>query len=320
MEVEIGGIGDPTPLPETTASALFSSYDLRNRLKAESVLFSAIPPNQDVYHTNYLRYLDICWKCHQGVVLTPDIVWFTIMSEVAASVVKNPEDFRSLFTTSPDKKVIQSPLSPFDPNFCQSFVDILHTMVPLNTDIFVPSFSTTTIESAIAIASVFLETISPYYSMRGGCGIPRVRLEGTREDWQLIVDNLTLFLEAVDTVNGKWIRAYLERVIARCKTLVDPPTDPEFWRQMYFYKDVCMSGTVIPDVSPSGWFLEFFTRGAVFAQDFPSHVSVVPFTMPGTDRDFALCAGVLSSVYEGPARRYLVPAFSHVVVVRKKAQ
>jgi hypothetical protein len=60
-------------------------------------------PSNSVTHSGLIYYLHACWAKELGCVLRPDMVYYTIVSEIATYVVDNPEKFRSLFSNSKSK-------------------------------------------------------------------------------------------------------------------------------------------------------------------------------------------------------------------------
>ena len=52
----------------------------------------------------------------------------------------------------------------------------------------IPTFSTTTVTDKTVSCMVMMATLKHYFTYGGGicCGIPRVTLEGTKEDWQVL--------------------------------------------------------------------------------------------------------------------------------------
>lgn len=59
--------------------------------------------------------------------------------------------------------------------------------MPLDKSMFLPQFSTSDKEAKLAHYSCFLQTVSPYFRFKIDCGIPRVRVDGTQEDYLKIV-------------------------------------------------------------------------------------------------------------------------------------
>jgi len=66
----------------------------------------------------------------------------------------------------------------------------LEGLIPVERDIFLPEFSTSDGEAKLAHKSCFLQTVSPYFSYKCGCGIPRVKVLGTQQDYWKIVSCL----------------------------------------------------------------------------------------------------------------------------------
>ena len=80
--------------------------DYSKKITTQSTFYVRDNIIEGVYHKNYLEYLELCWASHRGAHLTPDIFWYTILSELSLIVNKDPENYRHLFTDSPEKKTI----------------------------------------------------------------------------------------------------------------------------------------------------------------------------------------------------------------------
>eukprot|EP00696_Hemimastix_kukwesjijk_P008108 gnl/Hemi2/20256_TR6719_c0_g1_i1.p1 gnl/Hemi2/20256_TR6719_c0_g1~~gnl/Hemi2/20256_TR6719_c0_g1_i1.p1 ORF type:complete len:351 (-),score=127.86 gnl/Hemi2/20256_TR6719_c0_g1_i1:142-1194(-) len=288
--------------------------------KTERLVFTSLGADAAVYHHNYLQYLDLCWATHNGVVLTPDLLWFTIMNEVAAVVTAKPEDFRSLFTRSPDVVEVRVASVPTDPNFLNDFIAKLRDLVPLNVDTFLPDFSTSDNESRIALASVFLETVAPYYALRGGCGIPRVRVEGTADDWRKLERHLMMlhlpFSEAAPSLAAR-IQKLAELTANIAAQVESGQFDAGFWKSMFHYGALCMSGHWVENSTPEGWFVDIFGRKGAYAGDYPHHITRVPFKLDGP-AEYSFRSGVFSAGYDDAQRLFLRPRFAHMVFVEDR--
>ncbi|WP_326846935.1 DUF4419 domain-containing protein [Streptomyces kaniharaensis] len=143
------------------------------------------------------------------------------------------------------------------------------------------------------------------------CGIPRVRLEGTADDWALLASRVGELAEWFEPL-GPWfaqLRSVL-KVVAR--TAAGRPVDEEFWRSLYKWRSESGGDYV------SGWITAFFAhtqtpsgpqlrtgfdwRAQRFTENaFPSHVSKVPVDWlrpDGLFDPFGRCAAA-----SPPARR-----------------
>ncbi|MFD8705714.1 DUF4419 domain-containing protein [Kitasatospora sp. NPDC059648] len=194
-------------------------------------------------------------------------------------------------------------------------------------ELFRPGFSTTTPDDEASALVALMDVVSPYYDFRWEtrCGIPKVRLEGTAEDWALLearVGELAGWFEPL----GPWF-AELHRVLAEiAATAAGGPVDEEFWRSLYKW-DSESGGDFV-----SGWITAFFAHtqtlsgpeprtdfrwrdGRVRFEEnaFPSHVSKVPFewrTPAGTSRT-AFVGGVLGIERDG---EYVRPRLGNAVL------
>lgn len=57
-------------------------------------------------HVSYGYYLMQCFAEHYGAVITPDLVWFTVLGTFASYVAKHAEEMRDKFVNHAGKKTI----------------------------------------------------------------------------------------------------------------------------------------------------------------------------------------------------------------------
>jgi len=159
----------------------------------EIVFASTVPDGADLYHKNYLDYLSRTFGHHNSIVLAPQHFWYTGLCEIAQTVVKDPETHRKLFTRDPEGKIDIIVLceDESEPLRMDAIYQEMIGLVPIDTTLFLPTFSTETEMSRMASLAALLETCSPYYNyMMILCGHPRVKLLGTTEDLEAIVSRL----------------------------------------------------------------------------------------------------------------------------------
>ena len=60
------------------------NYDYRTKQVTQSLVLRHVEfaRDADLYHRNYLEYLETCWGNHLGIVITPDILWYTVLNEL----------------------------------------------------------------------------------------------------------------------------------------------------------------------------------------------------------------------------------------------
>lgn len=259
----------------------------------------------DITHKNYLEYLSACWYSHLGVIISPDIIWNICLCEISSLIKESPEKYRVLFTDSNEKKEIIVQYN--DPRFLPmgDVVKQLKRLVPTDIDTFLPKFSTTDKYAEFCHQSSFCDAVSPYYNYSMYlCGIRKVKILGTIEDWNLVWDHLgnmsLLFPEQ---------NVYFEKVmmlIDRISTMYSS-VDVEFLKNI-FSLDRCGSDS---QVVVKGWVTDLFIKvpSIKYIGNFSSCVSTVEYSNLSLGTKHKLFSGLLSSKI---VRDYLVPQFGFV--------
>jgi hypothetical protein len=143
-----------------------------------------------------LRAVHHSFAAHLPLSLSPDILWYAVVHEIAVHVRLNADQYAGVFTDTPGHRqtitVQDHSLLDQDPDWSRSVRLILE---PLQdrlgtdlTDLFLPQFSTTTPDDVSSALVALMATVSPYYRFEWEtlCGIPRIRLEGRPHDWWLL--------------------------------------------------------------------------------------------------------------------------------------
>lgn len=261
-------------------------------------------------HLNYMEYLQMAWANHYGVIMSPDIFWFILLNESASHIKDNSEHYRSLFTTASEGKTdILVPTA--DPQLIDLnlIAEELRRLVPSDVDAFLPEFSTSTPSSSLAFKAAFADAVSPYYNyMMFLCGIPKVQIQGTSEDWSKLS-------EGVDKLKGllnkdENIMAYFDRVKNISESIINNLETPsvDFWKNMFSLKN-CGSGS---QVEVKGWIADMYikTPRPAYINNYPTNVAKVPYTFINTGQKFELKYGLLSSNIEDG---FLVPDFGFII-------
>jgi hypothetical protein len=221
-------------------------------------------------HTGLIYYYHYCWAKELGAVLRPDILWYTIISELTRHILIKPENFRHLFTNSDEKQSILVRTPTTELVNVNTLTNRLAECMP-NKKLF-KTICDTKFESEdkganYAIRTVFANMCIPFYQYFSTlCGIPSVDLESRLDDWIVLYD-------AIESLCTLFRSSYLER----CKNLVaniiyfgfnkyeyalfdkmnygDPV---EFFTDIFHYgeNDICMSGHAKYKVR--GWLREFY--------------------------------------------------------------
>ena len=106
-------------------------------------------------------------------------------------------------------------------------------------------FSTTTKISRVASQVVILDATKAYFKfvLRGGCGIPEIRLQGNTIDWQRIKSKATRLIEIIPAFKD-WISSVNE-IIDNFVDAFDDKIDNLFWKSIFICKNFFVSFSFI---------------------------------------------------------------------------
>ncbi|MBX2801129.1 MAG: DUF4419 domain-containing protein [Myxococcales bacterium] len=178
---------------------------------------------------------------HRPLVLTPDAVWFCIVSGFAHHVNLNAESLRDRFVRHEGKEVLTVKRLDFVlgqhnpwPEVFEGFSDLLAEHVGGVRDLIVADFSTTGVAERAASEIVLLDTFQAYfeYVLMAGCGIPSFTLRGTPEDWRRIRERAALLAE---WGLEDWI-SVLTPVLDKLVAAAEGEDDLDFWRSFFRYQ------------------------------------------------------------------------------------
>jgi hypothetical protein len=261
-------------------------------------------------HTNYMEYLQMAWGGHYGVIMSPDIFWFILLNESASHIKNNSEHYRSLFTTASEGKVdIVVPTA--DPQLISLdlIASELKRLVPTDIDTFLPEFTTSTVSSKFAFKAAFADAMTPYYNyMMLLCGIPKIEIQGTLEDWNKLSDGIDKLKSLLNKDEN--ISAYFDKVQNISKSIISNFESPsaEFWKNM-FSLERCGSGG---QVDVKGWIVDLYIEKPrpAYVNNFPTNTAKVPYKLINTGQNFELSYGLFSSNIEDG---FLVPDFGFII-------
>ena len=206
---------------------------------------------------------------HRPFVLSPDAVWLIICQGFAHHVNLYAEELRPMFVNFDGKRVltvysngidINNPESPWDDYFPHFTEQIASYVGDSLVETLTCDFTTSTPVSRIASQVTIMATTKEYfeYQMYEICGIPKVILEGTGDDWQRIIDGVE-FLRRYDL--AWWVDEMLP-VLKKIKQAAEGETDAEFWKGMYKQHDAKYAMCGDPKVIADGWVLKFYPYNA----------------------------------------------------------
>ena len=212
----------------------------------------------------YQAYAD-----HRPFVLSPDMIWLLISQGFAHHVNANPEDLRHYFVdfhgkatllVATDEITLDNPQSPWEKIF-PAFTNQIagHTGSEI-INLLSSDFSTTTPVEKVASEITIMGAMKTYFEyavIYAVCGIPKITLQGTTEDWQKILDK-TKQLGKYDLT---WWTSELEPILEEFVKSSKGKIDREFWKGMFNYhsKHIPCGG---PVTTIDGWIVKFFPYNA----------------------------------------------------------
>lgn len=198
---------------------------------------------------------------HHNLTLRPDDIWQAILTQFSFYVNANNESLRNKFVNFDGEKELVVTMSV--PDF-GSFANIMaETVIPSNikdpevSEWLIPNFSTTTRTDRIVASVTLMSTLQAYFSYTCCilCGIPKVTLLGTRDDWTSIlkkIDRLLQYdIEGKEPVMKKW-HVLLSKVLEEFIHSVEGKDTLKFWDTV-----VCHRGGGSGPSYLSGWITVF---------------------------------------------------------------
>jgi hypothetical protein len=180
---------------------------------------------------------------HHNLIIRPDDVWITILTQFNFYVNANAELLRASFVAHEGKQElkVRTQASRHTMDFgamSRQMVGLLAKVIidPTLREWVMPDFSTTTLNDKTVGAIVMMSTLKAYFEYtfeQCECGIPRVTLEGSKKDWQAILGRLEK-LKEYGLQTTAWYHL-LVPVIKRFVAAFDSPdsaANVDFWQKV----------------------------------------------------------------------------------------
>ncbi len=211
------------------------------------------------YHP-FVTAVEVAYAEHHPLVLSPDMIWLVIAQGFANIVHEDPEGMREHFVQHAGRATLEvrrdefvkgSPENDWAGVYAEFSEKIRANIGAENHASMLVDFTTTGPVERAANEVVLMSGMRNYYTfeLMTLCGIPEVRLEGTVDDWALLVDRTRNLGSRYGC--GWWIDRLVEYVerMAACASGAD---DHELWQTIYKPPDE--SG----DEAVTGWILCLF--------------------------------------------------------------
>ena len=142
---------------------------------------------ENKYHTGYLQYLLCAWENHWGIEVGPWHLWNILIWNLKEINKLNPQQFRKLWSNHNEKINISIVKNKFDIN---KVMEVLKNFIPENTiDTLILKFPNAPINYLESIYGLIAEISNDYYNVSIlSCNIPKVKVLGTLEEWNMLID------------------------------------------------------------------------------------------------------------------------------------
>ncbi|KAL0571202.1 hypothetical protein V5O48_010752, partial [Marasmius crinis-equi] len=189
----------------STPDELLSSSSEKDAFQSQGIVqtsftSSRLEANHITASQNGLVYAAFhAYAGHHHLIIRPDDVWASILSQLSFYVNAHAEELRSLFVAHQGQKELEvveiGTVKTVDfGKLAERMTHLIHKNV-LDPDLrswIIPDFSTTTPNDRVVASVLMMGTLQKYFSYRMSliCGIPTVTLEGERRDWERLLEKL----------------------------------------------------------------------------------------------------------------------------------
>jgi hypothetical protein len=204
-------------------------------------------PLIDAVHTAFSQ--------HRPLALSPDSIWLVIAQGFGHHVAENAETLRGRLVRHQGRRQLTTDcrnldLAAFEQSIAGFSSQIREATDPVLHETLVCDFSTTTPAVRTASEVALMDTFSSYftYVMYCVCGIPKITIEGTPDDWRRIRARV----EVLATYDLEWWVSRLRPILDEFVLAAEGRPNTEFWQAIY--KPVKAYATE----AATGWITDLF--------------------------------------------------------------
>lgn len=240
----------------------------------------------------FMGLISMCYSYHLPLAINPHDIWIVLLSEINKNIKNNVELYRSLFSASKEKQTLLA----YDHGKPSEFpipdmISILTSKILVDINLFFPKFSTTTGVVDLTMKAMFCDMVSPYYRYTTmACGLPKIRLNGTKEDWELLLDSWVSMSNLFVELNPS-ISTYADTVFRILNGILKQWDNPTvgFWKSIYTQQNVG-SGR---QMTISGWIKDLYNpeKRGYMLEHYTKDIAVIKHTHKPSEQQFATVFG-----------------------------
>ncbi|GAM25779.1 hypothetical protein SAMD00019534_089540 [Acytostelium subglobosum LB1] len=256
---------------------------IQREQKEPVVIRSSIKQNDMVWlgHNSFVKSAVMAYSNHLHLVIRPDDVWLALITQFSYYVNGNAELLRDKFVTFDGKRELRVSAggslfsAPYEELTLMMSDKIAENIKDASIrDWVLPGFTTTTATDKIVGTIALMSTTKAYFDFvfELECGLPKVTLLGSVDDWKLIRQRLEGFL-TFDTKDGhmkRWVDMLLPVLDHMVRSAEGNP-DVAWWNRIAHKREGGSGPTWL-----SGWITTFMA----FDEDGKWQADVPKVTVP----------------------------------------
>ncbi|MCQ2096878.1 MAG: DUF4419 domain-containing protein [Fibrobacter sp.] len=226
---------------------------------------------------DFLSLVSMAYASHYGMEISPDDIWLMILDGIRIHVKVNRDSLKDKFVgPGADTTVkIQNDNLTFESSpkewtaVINGLFDGLQEKLPAETGAPLKTrFSTTSNVDFTVSSSMVLAVSSEYYSYHvyTMCGIPKIKIKGTKEDWIKLKEAYNQLAARLDL---KWWADELNPVLDEFINVQSGNINLDFWKEIF--KRIDPKGCGSPKFN--GWISKFFPYTTDFEDNFEKRTS-----------------------------------------------
>ncbi len=225
--------------------------------KVDDLYFDTTIQNQ------YIAALHKAFDKHHPFIINPDDIWLLIMQGLAIHINQNSDKFRDILVEFEGKKDLlvrhdglikgddKNTWSLIFPYFEQKISENLKDANLVKQ--LIPTFSTSTELDLTCFRIALMDICQSYftYTVYTKCGIPEIYIDGTKEDWLKLSENMNDILPIFGLGDWEW-QCQLNIILNKILNTFNGVVDVDFFKNIYKFQSMSGGDRV------SGWICDLF--------------------------------------------------------------
>ena len=210
---------------------------------------------------SFINLVEHAYACHNSIEINPDDIWLTILDGIRLHVKNNRDSLKDRFVSQGANTTIEIRNDSLSWNttyekwhsVLADLFDSLQEKMPVETgEPLNVKFSTTSPIDYNISRSMVMAVASEYYTytLIAACGIPKIKVNGTKLDWSLLKDSFNKLASRLDL---EWWAKELNPILDEFVNIFDGKIDLNHWRSIF--KD---PGSECGKHPVDGWITKFY--------------------------------------------------------------